>query len=301
MSWPSSQQKSERATTFDGALFETEFYDSAEGEPSQSLKTLAPSPHQLQAIPRALIKSEIWRGLSSGARDLFYYLLGYSNTRSFKDVWPGSEKIELDLTIEKRTRRRYEQELESAGLLKIHPPGRTVKKDTGEYITYKSRSFEFLLISYINADYRAYNKAKGKVVYKPVRNYAAIMKQATEIEKKINYNIESLLATKHGMDHVLDEFSKRLQFDSSDDLGRVHVHLHSTIFPPGLVDSELPEMVKVWQKAKNKDVIINPNETWKGFLKKLEKEIDYAQKRKTLAPLFEFSKKLEASKTRRTK
>lgn len=312
MSWPAREQrqavdlpakrdKGLVRAEFDAALFETEFYDNGDDSQEQNLKTLAPSPHQLQAIPRALIKSDVWHGLSSGARDLFRYLLDFSNTRSFKDVWPSVEKIEAELTIEKRSRRRYESELENAGLLKIHAPGRTVRKENGDVITFKSRSFEFLLISYINADYRAYNKAKGKIIYKPVRNYAAIMKQATEIGKKINFNIESLLTIKQGMDHLLNEFSKRLQIDGSDDLGHVHVLLHSTIFPPATAESELPHVVKIWPQKKNKDVIINPNETWKSFMRKIEKEIERAEFRRISAPLFQFSEKIELAKNRRAK
>lgn len=289
---------SAHATLFDPELFQVETENEAD---DQAGKTLGPSPHQLQAIPRALVKSDVWKGLSPGARDLFRYLLDYSNTRSFKEVWPGVEKIEADLNIDKKTRRRKEIELEAAGLVKIHAPGRTVRKDDGNYFTYKSRCFEFLLISYINADYRAYNKSKNKVIYKPVRNNAAILKQAIEIGKKINFNVNSLLQMKEGMAHLLDEFSKRLKFNGTDDLGRVHVLLHSTIFPPTLAESELPENVVVWQEKKNKDLILSPGETWKGFLKKLDRELERAAMHKNSAPLMQFLEQVEVEKKRKAK
>lgn len=260
-------------------------------------RTLPPSPHHLSAMPRALRKSETWKQLSPGARDLCRYLLEHSNTRSFKDVWPGSKTIEADLGIDKRTRRRYEVELVKKNLLRIFEPGRTVKMPDGSFQTFKSRVFRFLFKSYINQDYKDHNRAAGKEIYRTISEMDALEDYLISLCDKLQFDASRLQNTLDATKFALDQAAKRLQIDSIDHLGRVHVRLHSTLYDSEALSRALPDNVLIFPEKKNKDFVINTRETWESFTGKLTRKIEYAQKRAKALPLLDFKSALR-SKTK---
>lgn len=198
------------------------------------------SPHSLIALPRSLLMSQLWRGLGSGPRDLFYYLLGYSDTRTFKAVWPSAEKIEYDLNIDKRTRRKYETALERYGLVQIIGQG---EQDSDGH-RFKSRRFTITLDAFIFADKAAFNLSKQSDIY------------------NLSYSSYVDLV-------LLDELAKRMKFTGIDDREVIHYAVHSRVYTPKLAESRLPSNVLLFPETKNRDVIINASATWRTIEKQI--------------------------------
>lgn len=237
-------------------------------------KALPPSPHQLFAIPKALFKSPLWRDLKPGPRDLFLYLISYSNTRTFKDAWPAAETIEKDLGIDKRTRIRYEKKLVQKNLIRIFEPYTVLTKRNGEKHTVPSRTFRFLLKGYIAKDFRDFNAAHGSTY--PVVDDLEILAESLEgLAKKIKYDLSELKDRFSAAQFVLDQIAQRIQFDSIDNQGRVHVRLHSSFYPVETAQKLLPANVLIFPQKK--DVIINSRATWTKTKAALEAKATKAQ------------------------
>jgi len=253
------------------------------------------SPHMLLAIPRALAGSQLWRDLGSGPRDLYQYLLARSNTRSFKDVFPGAETIERDLNLDKRTRRRYERALVEAKILRIVMPGE--RDDAGN--KHMSRRFAFPIVRYINADRRAYNESKGKMIYPPLKDMSELWREVERYAAKIHYNTANVKRRSEIVDAALDQLAKRLQITGTDHLGRVHIVLHSRVFEPSMATPVLPENVLLFPDKKNKDLIINDAETWRTFEKKIYKALADAAAKREAQPLLDFMSAANAAATKK--
>jgi len=247
------------------------------------------SPHALLAIPRSLVDSTLWRQLGPGPRDLLQYLLSRSNTRTFKDVWPGRDTIMNDLGLDVRTLRRYERVLEQSKLIKIIQPGE--RDEFGQ--RHRSRRFKFTLVKYINADRRAYNEKLGAEFYPPIRDMHALWAEVERMAKDVQFDASQIKRREEVVHMALDELAKRLQIDSIDHLGRVHIILHSRIYKPELAHPVLPDNVLLFPDKKNEDVIINPSETWRSFERKLNKAIAKAKKQSTTQPLIDLFSQLE--------
>ena len=261
-----------------------------EKEPSRNLeKALPPSPHQLLSIPRSLFKSRLWAELKSGPRDLLQYLLSYSNTRTFKDVWPSAETIENDLGIDKRTRIRYEKALVSKNLIRIFEPYTTIKLKTGRTETVASRRFRFLFKGYIAKDFQAFNTAHG-LTYPIVDDLEILAESLETIAKKIKYDLNELQDRFSAAQFVLDKIAQRMQFDSIDNAGRVHVRLHSTVYPVETAQKLLPANVLIFPQKK--DLVINSRTNWKKVKSSLEAKAKRAEELVKEAPLLRWKEKL---------
>ena len=261
-----------------------------EKEPSKNLeKALPPSPHQLLSIPRSLFKSRLWSELKSGPRDLLQYLLSYSNTRTFKDVWPSAETIEKDLGIDKRTRIRYEKALVSKNLIRIFEPYTTIKLKTGRTETVASRRFRFLFKGYIAKDFQEFNTAHG-LTYPIVDDLEILAESLDTIAKKIKYDLNELQDRFSAAQFVLDKIAQRMQFDSIDNAGRVHVRLHSTVYPVETAQKLLPANVLIFPQKK--DLVINARTNWKKVKSSLEAKAKRAEELVKEAPLLRWKEKL---------
>lgn len=252
-------------------------------------KALPPSPHQLFAIPKSLAKSQLWRDLKSGPRDLFLYLISYSNTRTFKDVWPSAETIETDLGLDKRTRIRYEKKLVQKNLIRIFEPYTSIKSRSGKSESVASRRFRFLLKGYIAKDFQDFNTAHG-MTYPIVDDLEILAESLETIAKKIKYDLTELQDRFSAAQFVLDKIAQRLQFDSIDDLGRVHVRLHSSLYPVETAQKLLPANVLIFPQKK--DVIIHPKATWKKTKAALEAKAQKAEALVREAPLLRWKQSL---------
>lgn len=252
------------------------------------------SPHILIGIPKSLVKSTLWRQLGPGPRDLLQYLLSRSNTRTFKDVYPGRDTIMNDLGLDVRTLRRYEQILENSKLIKIIQPGE--RDEFGQ--RYRSRRFKFTLVKYINADRREYNEKHGGEFYQPIRDMHALWSEVERMAKELQFDASQIKRRDEVVHMALDELAKRLQIDSVDHLGRVHIILHSRIYKPELAHPVLPDNVLLFPDKKNKDIIINPSETWKGFERKLNKALSDAEKRRKTQPLIALFSTIEKAESK---
>lgn len=264
--------------------------ETEEKEPSKNLeKALPPSPHQLLSIPRSLFKSRLWAELKSGPRDLLQYLLSYSNTRTFKDVWPSAETIEKDLGIDKRTRIRYEKALVSKNLIRIFEPYTQIKLKNGKTETASSRRFRFLFKGYIAKDFQEFNNAHG-MTYPIVDDLEILAESLDTIAKKIKYDLNELQDRFSAAQFVLDKIAQRLQFHSIDNAGRVHVRLHSTLYPVETAQKLLPANVLIFPQKK--DVVINPKTNWKKVKSALEAKAKRAEELAKDAPLLRWKEKL---------
>lgn len=270
-----------------------------EQESARFEKVLPASPHHLSALPRSLRASDTWKKLSPGARDLCRYLLEYSNTRSFKSVYVGSETIERDLGIDKRTRRRYERELQgihyqgdthenTLPLIRIHEPGATIIDKNGGVKTYKSRLIRFQFVYFINEDYAAFNREHGVSVYKYLTDIESAQDLLQSMCDSMQIDIRKISDTEAAKKIVLDQASKRMQIDSIDDLGRVHVRLHSTVYDYAALQRMLPHGVILVHEKRNKDAIVSPRETWKNLIQKIHKKIEWAKVKNNASGLLDF-------------
>jgi len=247
------------------------------------------SPHALLAIPRALLASTVWRNLSPGARDLYYYLLTRSNTRSFKDVYPGAETIENDLNIDRRTRWNYEAQLTSAKILKIYQPGeRDLNGDK-----HRSRRFAFTITRYLNADRRAYNEKRGREVYAPLRDMHSLWNEVERVSARAGYDAQQIRDRAAASRLILDQVAKRMKITGIDERGRVRVSIFSKLYPPAIAESQLPDNVLLFPEPDNEDVIINSKETWASIENKLYKALADAGNKKSMQGLIDFLQSIE--------
>lgn len=251
------------------------------------------SPHALLAIPRALLQSTIWRNLSPGARDLYYYLLTRSNTRSFKDVYPGAETIENDLNIDRRTRWNYEAQLTSAKILKIYQPGeRDLNGDK-----HRSRRFAFTITRYLNADRRAYNEKKGREVYAPLRDMHSLWHEVERVSARAGYDAQQIQDRAAASRLILDQVAKRMKITGIDERGRVRVSIFSRLYPTAIAESQLPDNVLLFPEPDNEDVIINSKETWQGIENKLYKALADAGAKRSMQGLIDLMQAIEDKNT----
>jgi len=250
------------------------------------------SPHALLAIPRSLVNSALWRKLGPGPRDLYMYLLMRSNTRSFKDVWPGAETIENDLDIDRRTRWKYEAALTGAKSLKIYQPGE--RDHTGQ--THRSRRFAFTITRYLNADRRAYNESKGREVYGHLRDMHSLWTEVERVAARVGYDAQNLKDREGAARIILDQMAKRMKITSIDEKGRVHASVFSTLYPASIAESQLPNNVLIFPETANQDVIINPKETWASMEKKLYRAMGDAAAKQSMSGLIDFLQSIEDSK-----
>lgn len=251
------------------------------------------SPHALLAIPRALLASTTWRSLSPGARDLYYYLLLRSNTRSFKDVYPGAETIENDLNIDRRTRWNYEAQLTGAKILKIYQPG---ERDLDGQ-KHRSRRFAFTITRYLNADRRAYNEKRGREVYAPLRDMHSLWHEVERVSARAGYDAQQIRDRAAASRLILDQVAKRMKITGIDERGRVRVSIFSRLYPPAIAESQLPDNVLLFPEPDNEDVIINSKETWSGIENKLYKALADAGAKKSMQDLIDFMQSLENAST----
>lgn len=252
----------------------------------------ASSPHTLIGIPKALYKSDLWRKLPGGARDYYLYLLSRSNTRTFKDVWPGVATICTDLGLNRRTMRRYEKILIAAGILKIIAPG---KRDSGG-VMHISRRFRFTLFKYRNADYREYNEKYGKEIFPIVKDMAMLEEKLDAIAKKHEIDLSRIERKVELIENVLDEVAQRLKVTSIDERGRIHVTLYSKKYTSEFVQAALPDNVLVFQDPKNADVIVDKKQNWNLFERKIIRETEQAKKQKAFQPLIDVLEQFNTSK-----
>lgn len=250
------------------------------------------SPHALIGIPRSLVRSQLWRNLPPGARDYYLYLLSRSNTRTFKDVFPGAFTIMADLCLNRRTMRRYENILCTAGLLKIVPPGH---KDQ-EGITRRSRRFRFTIIKYINADYREYNEKRGSEVYEPIRDIAALEERLELMAKKHQLDITRIERRVELIEGLLDQVAQRIKITGIDEKGRVILTLYSNNYSLEFVQDALPDNVLLFPDKKNQDVIIDKQQNWNLLERRISKEVDKAQRAKKMQPLLDVLEAFENMK-----
>lgn len=252
----------------------------------------ASSPHTLIGIPKALYKSELWRKLPGGARDYYLYLLSRSNTRTFKDVWPGVQTICTDLGIDRRTMRRYEKILSAAGILKVIAPG---KRDSqGNF--HISRRFRFTLFKYRNADYREYNEKYGREVFPIVKDMATLEEKLDAMARKHEIDLSRIERKVELIESVLDEVAQRLKITSIDERGRVHVTLYSKKYTSEFVQAALPDNILVFQDPKNTDVIVDQKQNWNLFERRLSRELEQAKKQKSFQPLIDVLEQFNTSK-----
>lgn len=247
------------------------------------------SPHALLAIPRALLASTLWRNLAPGARDLYYYLLTRSNTRSFKDVYPGAETIENDLNIDRRTRWKYEAQLTKAKILKIYQPG---ERDL-QGQKHRSRRFAFTIARYLNADRRAYNEKKGREVYAPLQDMHALWSEVERVSARAGYDAQQIKDRAAASRLVLDQVSKRMKITGIDERGRVYVSLFSKLYPAAIAESQLPDNVLLFPEPANEDVVINSKETWATMEKKIYKAVGDAAAKQSLQGVIDFLQAIE--------
>lgn len=250
------------------------------------------SPHTLIGIPKSLFRSALWRSLQPGARDYYLYLLSRSNTRSFKDVWPGVETICRDLGIDKRTMRRYEKILTGIGILKILAPG---KRDSNGEI-HKSRRFKFTLVKYINADYREYNERYGKEHFRPIRDIAMLEEKLEQMAAKHRIDISRIERRQDLIENMLDEVAQRIKITSIDSKGHVHLTLYSKKYTPEFVQEALPDNILVFPDPKNEDVIVDRHQTWDLLERRLIREVEQANKKKRMQPLFDILEQFQNTK-----
>lgn len=247
------------------------------------------SPHALLAIPRALTSSNAWRKLSPGARDLYYYLLLRSNTRSFKDVWPGADTMENDLNIDRRTRWKYERALVAAKILKIYQPG---ERDLSGQL-HRSRRFSFTITRFINEDRRAYNEKRGREIYPPLRDMHALWQEVERVSARAGYDARQIKDRAAASRLVLDQVAKRMKITGIDERGRVRASIHSKLYPKEIAETQLPDNVLLFPEPNNDDLIINPKETWQSFEKKLHKALSEAAAKVAGQTMFNFAQALE--------
>jgi len=228
---------------------------------------------------------------------MYYYLLTKSNTRSFKDVWPGAETIEDDLNIDRRTRWNYEKQLTSAKILKIYQPGeRDLNGDR-----HRSRRFAFTITRYLNADRRAYNEKKGRVVYEPLRDMHSLWQEVERISARAGYDAQQIRDRAAASHLVLDQVAKRMKITGIDERGRVHVSIFSKLYPPAIAESQLPDNVLLFPEPANEDVIINSKETWSSIERKLHKALADGASKQKLQGVIDFLQAIEDKKDQATR
>lgn len=246
-----------------------------------------PYPHLLIGMPRSLAKSPGWLRLCAGARYYFLYLLSRSNTRSFKDVWPGIETIEAETGLDSRTRRRYEAQLKEEKFLKIIPPGRRDR----EGITRNSRRLCFTITKFINIDFRNYNEKSGSQIYEPIRDVQALEERLEQMARKNSVDISRVERKVDLIEAMLDQVAQRVQITGTDDRGNVHLTLHSEKYSPEFVQDALPSNVLVFPSKKNQDLIVAPKQSWLMLEKLIVRAFEAYQRHKKMQPLFDIVEK----------
>lgn len=254
-----------------------------------------PYPHVLIGVPRALLGSAKWRALTKGARYYFLHLLTRSNTRTFKDVFPGSETIEEETGIDTRTRRRYEKELIAAQLIRIIPPGRPDRNG----ITRTSRRICFRVEKYMNADFRAINEKEGSEIYPPVRDLQALEERLEKMAQKQAVDIQRIDRKIDLIEAMLNQVAQRIQITGTDDRGNVHLTLHSEKYTPEFVQDALPSNVLVFPSKKNADLVIDSKQSWEILEKRIARELENYRRRRKMQPLFDVLESFSEEQTKK--
>lgn len=230
-----------------------------------------PSPHALLAVPRSLIESKVWGRLQKGAQLFYLHLLMFSNTRTFKPVWPAQSLLHARTRMTPWTQRLYTAFLVEAGILIVHAPGKWQDPETGRSVP--SKVYEFPITEYINQDICAANKkavSKGmppryhekKDIHRLERTVLKLMRARRVQEKDLRAIKDRLSLAESYLD-----FSARLIKIVGVENGAIHIELHTNSKPLAqYVEENLPKNVLLFPKKYTQDVIINKYRSWSEFV-----------------------------------
>lgn len=194
-------------------------------------------PHALIGVPRALLQSNEWLSLNPTTKLVFFSLLHFSSTETFKSVYPSRSTLARMVGVSESTITQSVKYLERVELLRSFEP--CVRK-IGRDFKPKSKVYEFTIKRFIDADLSERGIMPASTI-----DYTHVESAMPPKYQDLLLKLERIEERTTAIEKILDAWARKVKIVSTNSKGEVFADLHSQEASKEALQKALPKYLRL--------------------------------------------------------